>query len=428
MSDKKVDGIKKLDKEELKKSRQIVLDAINETEKQLSRDEQVKDVKSTKLVDGLTFRKEKVKPIEQVPARKRKDEVEIAQKVPAPASFEQVQAVKQVISEAEKQRLVRQKKQEILKKKEVEKKRKEELKRKEMLAKRKEEIEKEKRKLEKERIDESKRFARKKKAQASIYTSIMMLRQVVYFIKSKFKAVIKIAINALLFLAVLLILFYVVFAVLLLKFNVDNPRMRQVAELIVVPAIVTKQGMIDYYTFKDTEQHIKASYGDKQGYLSALRDEVARYIIIGDLLAKYDLDDDFVGWENLYKDSLSQKIVEDPEVNQVAINRIDKIEKLIAKGENFIEVASKYGDEQNKIDFSSIEEATAKFGAGIAGLEIGKISEVITASNGYYIFRRYEKEGGVLALSYVFIGAKTLDAYLSEEITRLKMWSFIDFD
>ncbi|MDD5294942.1 MAG: hypothetical protein PHP21_03435, partial [Patescibacteria group bacterium] len=67
----------------------------------------------------------------------------------------------------------------------------------------------------------------------------------------------KIIALATLFLVVSAILFYLIFALLLLKFNLDNKITRQIAGYIPVPAVVTKIGFIEYYDYQKTIEELK---------------------------------------------------------------------------------------------------------------------------------------------------------------------------
>jgi hypothetical protein len=221
------------------------------------------------------------------------------------------------------------------------------------------------------------------------------------------------------------ILLYSFWLVAALKFNLYTPVGGIIASYVPTPAIVTPDGIIDYNTYNA----IKANISDN-GSDASVKSAIARIIVIGNLAEKYNIPYDIAGSGGIItdelRDELSQKIIYDVTINQVGINRIGKIKQLIDKNGDFVRTANTYGDDQGQIDISDDNRNSVGYASEIADLNTGEVSDVIFTPEGYYIFKCYEKTETDLALSYVFVKAKTLDQYINEAVLKLKMWSWVD--
>ena len=68
------------------------------------------------------------------------------------------------------------------------------------------------------------------------------------------------------------------------------------------------------------------------------------------------------------------------------------------------------------------KSAAEKFGPAILNLNNNQLSDTIFMDNGYYIAQIVARENGRLAVKYLFVGAKTLEQYLREEIAKIKIF------
>ena len=152
---------------------------------------------------------------------------------------------------------------------------------------------------------------------------------------------------------------------------------------------------------------------------------IAKNLVISNLAAKYNLPVIDLNNEEL-KQEIDEKIVYDQEVNQVAINRINKVNQMIDKNGDFVRIANKYGDEQGQVNINKENEDSYSFSQAVKNLAVNEISNIVVTPEGYYIFRCYDKADDFIALSYVFINAKVLSQYLEEAISNFKIWSLVN--
>lgn len=463
-----IDGIKKLNKEDLEKSRKIVLDSIAE-EMQESAPERTTPLnkKNNRLVDGVFGRgaglaavkkdgaaqekkypdkakmeEKKMAPLPESPEeRKRKEdlrmswrkEVESAMSAPRrPSQNEKIPATKPTPKLAPKPRIAPGKKEEIKKAEESEKKRreqveakkqevraaKEEIRRKEE-TKKAEESEKKRREQAEVKKQEVRAVAKKKKQERVAYLKNKLIGHRDRIIASFFKA----GRRAFFLFALILLVFvfiYSVFAVLLLKFNVDNSLTRYIAGYAVVPAIITNGQVIDYYKYID----IKAGLKDKVGpdeLNEASRLAIAQGMIINSLIKKYNLSADGDVFEKINKN-----IVFDGDINVVAVNRIMKIKKMIDSGEDFIRTATRYGDDLGPLTISEENKSNEDYYEKLLSLEVGGNSQVIVNKDGYYIFHVFGKTENKTDLTYVVVRPMLFDEFMSESVKNYKVWSLVD--
>lgn len=153
---------------------------------------------------------------------------------------------------------------------------------------------------------------------------------------------------------------------------------------------------------------------------------IAEKIVLNNLARKYGLPP--VGLrekDDELKKQLAGKIIYDKEVNMVALNRIEKIKELVDKNGDFARTANRLGDEQGQLDITDENEAARSYAAGLRNLNAGEISGVIVAGDEYSLFKCYEKTPEMTSLSYVSVKTKTLDAYIAEAVRDIKMWSLM---
>ncbi len=458
MEDKKVDGIKKIDKKDLLKSREAVLSAIKKAEEAQNKPAATKAEparhKRAKGVDAIMHRTEAIEPPDfKLMAEKPESRLDIVPDLPLagiggsgrtaaiaektesaekpqaapvlPAADKQKEKAELLKEQARaraeaKKRIERARREAEESKLAAERQKQEEEKRRQEEKDRQERLKRDQERKDQERLESRKRRAQKR--QKRVEQAGNMARHIRRNFKAGLIGLVRWVFNVIIFAAVVALLFYTVFALLLLKFNLDNPTARKLEIYARVPAVITKQGIVDYYTYKDTAAGLKTEYANQNNYLTQLQNHIARMILTEQLEDKYDIHGansaDLTG-------KLNRAVVADNEINPVGINRTAKIKDMIDKGGNFVEIATKYGDQLDKADFSTLDEAKARFGETIGDLAIGGISGIITLDDGYYILRRYEN-AGAYSYSYVFVKAITLDDYLGQQAGQLKMWSLAD--
>lgn len=215
----------------------------------------------------------------------------------------------------------------------------------------------------------------------------------------------------------LIILFYFIFIILVIQFKIDSKFSRLTSKFFPVPALISRGSIVDYYQYKDFKNSISDRYNDEEELSRAAKTLIVEKMVLDELAMKYSVSD---------FDKIKENYIFDADANQVAFNRITKIKEMIKDKDDFVRIAVKYGDEQGKLDYNSSDEAALKFGEKIKDLEVGEVSGVLIGKDGYYIARRYEKNGSNFPISYVLIKTRTLEEYLNRTALGSKIWSLVD--
>jgi len=208
---KKIDGVKKLDKEELKKSRKIVLESINNAKfknipsnKEKSKNiDNIFSIKKTKILEEYEKNKSE-KIVSIVKLKKYKPKVK-----------------KTIINN-----------EQLSVSKNIEKKNKKILKQ--------------------QKIENRKKIKQKIKSnlKSATYNFLISLKQLK---KTLTQAII------------IFFVFYLFFVSIVLKFQIDNKISRYISKFLIVPAYITNNGIIQYYDYKDNlkeESIINIAYND----------------------------------------------------------------------------------------------------------------------------------------------------------------------
>ncbi|MFA5359646.1 MAG: hypothetical protein WC349_01670 [Patescibacteria group bacterium] len=416
---KNLDGIKKLNPEEIKENRKIVLKYIGEKDPEPIKESNVaaKIPSAFRKVDGI------------------KSRVNNIFNKPAPATEKPVNSKKEVEINLGKIKQEKFKKEELIKKEIVQKAKLE--------ATEKIKIEEAKRwreklKLEEEAeageriIKENQRLGKIKRAE-----EIKRLRQEIEL--AKIKAAEKRKINrqkafklfkknfnnklneillvirrnigyAVLYLALFLTISYAVFCLLVLRFNLDNNAVRKIDKFLPAPAVVTNQGLINYYDFQEIKNSNYENFNSNDKKVA-----LTKWVIFKQLSKKYDLSFDPSGG------NLITAFVADADFNQVGLSRIKKISELL-KNTDGIEKLSKYADQYSEVTYYDNESAREKFDKTIFNLNLNQISNIIFGSDGYYILQVIDKSNDRLGIKYIFVGAKTLNQYVDERLAKIKIF------
>lgn len=264
-------------------------------------------------------------------------------------------------------------------------------------------MEQEEARLAKERISALRRIRHDRKK-----AFLIRFRELKSSLKSLKKSL-RVSINHLIayFFVFLAIYFSFVFCVLF--FGWQNPVARFFGNIMIVPAIIVEGRVVDYYQYLDTKK-------DYPGEKEAVK-AIMTGIIEEKLLARYKV-------SSLAE--LEKISVYDYEINKVPMSRIGKIKKMINNGEDFIEVAKKYGEELKKSDISVAEFNSLDYGDKLRSLDLGEKTDIITMNDGYYIFMCAEKFNDKISVSYVFIKAKTAQEYVAQAVEKADYLSFVE--
>ena len=426
MIDKKVDGIKKMDKKDVEKSRRIVLESINKQAKDLVAKNNISELSANKKVDGilavtnpkisnkdaslfgLTPALAKSMYKKQTNSTKQKDKRHSLNK----REHRQDKIIKKQTADdfiaknkAQKEESkieAHQKKQEAKKKALREK------------AQKKADLKKERDRLKKEKAVKKQINKLKFKKNTKI-----SLKKIITYIKKGYKRAL-----AIIGISVILgIMFYLFMVLLVLKLNFDNNFFRTINTYAPIPAYVTREGIVDYYSYIDIKTQIAKTENNTKNIAEFSKIKIVENFIYDKLINAYGLKG---GEYNDIKVEVEKKIIFDKGVNQVGINRIQKIKEMIGAGGNFVKVASKYGDTQGLLNINNTSKEQISYADKVSHLNIGEVSDIVSADDGYYIFRCYDLAGDNIALSYVYVRGITLDEYINEEVKNYRLWSLVD--
>ena len=223
---------------------------------------------------------------------------------------------------------------------------------------------------------------------------------------------------------IFILIFYFIFVSCVLKFDIDNTLTKFVAVYIPIPAFASNDGIVEYYKYKDLKNKLIAENSeiDVKKQIQSL---VVKEIAINTLMKKYGVSmSNFESYEKVIE-FLKNKAIHDNTINQVAINRTEKIKKMIDDNGDFIRIATKFGDKVGKMTITKDGDLNDE-NIHLKDLEINEISDIIFAKDGYYVFRCYHKTKEETSLNYVFVKARTLDDYLFNYISNYKLLSFVD--
>lgn len=409
-----VDGIKKMSDEEKQQSREIVLELIGEKEQKKQAEEKEVYKITNKKLDGVlaTPMEQKPKPQVVTEAKKQEWKKEIAEIIP-----KEVKSEPKEIRPVETKRI--EPKPEIKKHEPIE-----------LVAKPTAKIEKkpkvsffqhllENKKSEKTIIKkpEPPKPIIKKEVKPQVKRSIFAFDEKTKISWKKTEQTINYATRlALFYFFIFFILMLVVYLILILsvvKFKIDNSWLRSLSEKIVIPAIITKDGVIDYYQYEDMRAETNQS-------TTEAKETIVKNLIAGQLIKKLKLS------TSNSPEAIARAMASNEEINRAPLERIRKIKQLVAGGEDFLETTAKFGDENGRITITKENEDNYSFSSEIKDIEKDKISDIIYAPEGYYILRCTDKNEDSQSFDYVYIRAKSLDSYLQEVMSNYKYISLVD--
>lgn len=398
---KNLDGIKKLNPEEIKKDRKIVLNYIGEKDADLP------------APAGLT--KEPRLANLAVVASNRVDGIRLNKMPERPAPEKNNFAEEEIVGEkAEREALA---KKEIAKKAKFEAEKKaqrEKLKLEERLIRENERLAEIKQAAETKRIKAEVKLAKFKaavKRKIKRQKALKLFKNNLYNKLSEIFVIIK---KNLVYGALCLIVFlaasYAVFCLLVLRFKIDNNIVGKLARFLPAPAVITNQGIINYNDWRDIKNNNYAGLNSAEK-----KNSLAKLVVLKNLSGKYGLPVNSPG------KVLAIAFAADEDFNQVGLSRIKKISQFL-KNAGGLEPLSKYADEFSEVVYYNNKSAVEKFGPAILNLNDNQLSDIIFRDNGYYIAQIVDRRNGRLGVKYLFVGAKTLDQYLSEKIAKIKIF------
>ncbi len=381
-----VDGLKKISKKKLQKSRELVLEEIEKSKKRADE----KNIKKESQLDNTVFlknnfykykKKEKVKNIP-------------GQKIIAPNFKEEEEKIDKKELIATKLKIEREKEKIIKKTKNQIKKNNSFL---EILLKKIKNLKKTKK---------SKKFYLKKQ-----------IKNIKFWKFANFKQSFVYVFFVILLSFLLVLLFYVFMLVAVTRLNFNSYLFRYFSKYLPVPAFIIDNKIIDYYKFADFKKRLSYKYPNIDNIDRYAKIFLLREIVLSDLKKKYDTN-------NL--EEIKYYFARDKDFNKIAYKRILKIKNMIKKDSDFVKIGNKYGDKQGKMDFSSLNDFVDYFGEGVKFLKIGEISDIISLSDGYYIVKRYQKRESAFPISYIFVQNTDFNDFLNQRILNLDIVSFVD--
>lgn len=427
---KSLDGVKKLNPDDIKKYRKMVLDYIGEGDSAgvNAQKEINKGAASLKKVDGINLNKissigRRVRAASEDSSAKSgfvsnlfSSKKDGASKIRSSDGAGSAEAIRQ--EELKKQEITEQIKREVEETRLAEEAKKlaEKIKLEELGKKEKLRI-KENLRLEKiKREEEIKRIKREAEitAQSALGEKRVKRQKALRLFKRHFSlkaknlySIIKRkVIYAILLLVLGLAIVYTIFCLLVLRLKIDNNIINQTLKYLPIPAAITSQGVISYNDFKkiESKNYLSLNLSEKKNYL-------VKWVILGELKQKYGLANNF------FINDLAIKYVLDRDFNQGGISRINKINELL-RGQSDIEPLSRYADKYEGGVYYSPEEAAEKFGPVVLKLIVGQISNIIPRVDGYYIIKRIDDKDNQLGVKYLFIRAETLDQYVNKKLDK----------
>jgi len=474
MPNKNLDGIQKISGQELERARKIVLESIGEKDGRFGKEDSSKPVqkrgramdslsvagpaapikkpakkteaKSILAKNDLTFQNSRpLKMASSFPVKKsgafkaekiieqeamiaeEKRKKELKEKILRQAQDKDKEIAKFALEEENRKKAEEAKKIAEQEAKKAEEKRQAEKKEKEL----KEKADKEAKRiaLEKENKKKKEKAKKEKRIKKEIRRELRIMRWGKFKdnIKRNWRNSLKIFLFSALFLGIAMIIFYLVFCLLLLKFNLNNKISRQLSEYIPVPAAVAKEGWVEYYNYKKITAGLEKQYQNQQELQRVKKNRIINQIALDGLVKRYGLNLKNKTNEEILKE-INLSLAADKEKNAVSISRIAKIKELIARSsetmmaggqaESFEEIGKKYSDEQG---YLANGQEDSRFSNFLGRLAVGETSEVLVSDDGYYMFKRDAR-----GFNYIFVKSITFSKYLENLVQEMKVWVLAD--
>lgn len=404
---KNLDSIKKLNPEEVKKNRKIVLSYIGEKDAELTA-ELTKKVRPENRPAAVSNRVDSIR-LNKTPPRIINNQTSKREKI------ERAELIKKEIAKRAELEVEKKAEAERARRRREKLKLEEKLREEKMISRENERLTKIKRAEEILRIKQEVKLAKLREAakrKVKRQKAIKLFKKNLYNKLGRIFSVIKKnLVYGTLYLIVFLIITYAIFCLLVLRFKVDNNIFSRMARVLPVPAVVTSQGIINYNDWRDLN-------------LANKKNSLAGWVVLKNLSGKYGLPalPAQAGLSvNSPDKALALAFARDEDLNQAGLLRIKKISQLLKNADD-LEKLSKYADEFSGVIYYDSESAVEKFGPAIFNLSDNQLSDIIFRDNGYYLAQIINQKNGRLGIKYLFVGAKTLDQYLKEKTAKIKIF------
>lgn len=223
---------------------------------------------------------------------------------------------------------------------------------------------------------------------------------------------------------VIIIFLYTVLAILVLKFNFQTNLLNSFSNYL--PAFITTDGIINYNYYQTVKSRLTNLYSGEELEKNT-KFQIIQLFIANDLFKKYGLNPPGLAVADLkeLKKQIAYQIVLDPDINKVSLNRIKKIKEMTDNQQSdFIQIGLKYGDRIDNLDL--LANTNLPYYQDLRKLNKGEISDIISTTEGYYLFRCYEKSNNQFDFGYIFVKARGFDDYIKEKAENYKILSLID--
>lgn len=212
----------------------------------------------------------------------------------------------------------------------------------------------------------------------------------------------------------LFIILYAGYGFLVLRTGLGEKIPVKVFDYFPVPAIIYKYGIVSYSDYKNLKNNYNKSDFWEFNLDAAFKKNISTGIILNELALKYKLNPDNFKDDETLINSLNRLIIYDSEINQVPISRINKIKLMIDNKEDFLAVSEKYGDEKGRKYLNPDTISILNYRNAIKNLRVNDISGIVAQPEGYYIFKCDINNDNSLALSYVLVKSVSLENYINE--------------
>lgn len=178
---------------------------------------------------------------------------------------------------------------------------------------------------------------------------------------------------------------------------------------------------IGYLDYFDYQQ-IALNYADNTAFHNNLKNILFKNLAYKNLAVTAGFPPTFFAFAPIeQKNIINRMILNDKDINEVPYNRIQKIRSLLDQGRGFGDV-KRYGDDYSFEERVISEQALIRFNQDIFSLQTSQISEIIKKDDGYYLVQMLEKAENHILVNYIYIKAKNLDEYLEDEANRSQSW------
>ncbi len=212
-----------------------------------------------------------------------------------------------------------------------------------------------------------------------------------------------------LFVLGLFVYFFIVFAVT--NYRLDNKATRFIFGNIPLPYYVSGDYFVNYFDFEDLKS-VESSKGKDGGAEKRAKDNIKKSIAINNLRLKN------------YGNSISEieeKFYMNEEVNMSNLSRIRKIKEAIDSGLSLPDASNKYGGTMNQVSIDLERVKEYEFGNSVANLEKNQVSNIVITPSGFYVFKCVGRNKKNIVLNYVLIKPNTVEEYLEEKTKNIEL-------